>query len=592
MGSTPQVSRPADVKAGRGRTIRGITLVFILTSLMLTLLLEALDQTLVATAAPKIVASLHGFDRYTWVVTAYLLASTTIIPIAGKLSDQFGRKWFFVVGVVIFLLGSLLSGMAGDMNQLIIFRAIQGIGAGIGIALVFTAIGDIFPPAERPRWQGIFAGVYGFASVVGPTVGGWLSDNGPLLARIVTDTTRWRWIFYINIPIALLALLMVLIYYPNSSPQPERRQGGRKPLSRIDWTGAFLVATATICLLLGLTWGANHTYNWASPQVIIILAAAAILYILFFIVERIVAEPILPLHLLRNQVFAADSILALILGMALIALVFYLPLYFQGVLGQSAASSGVTITWFTLSLVVGSATAGIIVARLGRYQALAILSFALACVGVFLFTMMNATTSLLFIILAMVVAGIGLGIFTPMPTLVIQNGLPRSLMGAGTGAITYVRSLGQVLGPAIVGAIVNSMIGLTGPLNTARGIAGVAPKTTIVHALSGGFWSILVFCAFGLVVTFFLKDVPLAKEFVDDIAHDIAHSIYLLTQQDIQDAKTVPVSTQTAFTLRRYDKNLVKYAISELNKGEPEEAINLAIDAFSSIGLYGNCYYR
>src|SRR5437588_7664306 len=196
---------------GGGRRIHGFALVSVLVALMLTLLLEALDQTIVGTALPRIVGELQGFDRYTWVVTAYLLGSTTMIPIIGKLSDQFGRKWFFMAGVVIFLLGSALSGASQTMNQLIAFRAVQGLGAGTGIALVFTVVGDIFPPAERARWQGVFSAVYGFSSVVGPTVGGWLTDHGPLLGNMVTDTTRWRWVFYINLPLGIIALIALLV---------------------------------------------------------------------------------------------------------------------------------------------------------------------------------------------------------------------------------------------------------------------------------------------------------------------------------------------------------------------------------------------
>src|SRR5579864_1647511 len=207
-------AQQASPATGGGRRIHGFALVSILVALLLTLLLEALDQTIVGTALPRIVGQLQGFDRYTWVVTAYLLASTTMIPIVGKLSDQFGRKWFFVVGVLLFLAGSALSGAAQTMNQLIIFRAIQGLGAGTGIALVFTVVGDIFPPAERARWQGIFASVYGFSSVVGPTIGGWLTDNGPVVGNLITNETRWRWVFYVNIPIGILALAVLLIYLP------------------------------------------------------------------------------------------------------------------------------------------------------------------------------------------------------------------------------------------------------------------------------------------------------------------------------------------------------------------------------------------
>src|SRR2546423_5463259 len=293
-----------------GRRIHGLALGSVLAALMLTLLLEALDQTIVGTALPKIIGELQGFDRYTWVVTAYLLASTTMIPIVGKLSDQFGRKWFFVVGVVIFLTGSALSGASQTMDQLISFRAIQGLGAGTGIALVFTVVGDIFPPAERARWQGVFSAVYGFSSVVGPTVGGWLTDHGPLLGNLVTDATRWRWVFYINLPIGIVALAALLIYLPSNISVRSSRYTGWAAVRRIDFLGALLASSATICLLLGLTWGGDQTYAWTSLQVMGTLGASGLLYVAFFIAERFASEPILPLDLFGNQVFAADALLA------------------------------------------------------------------------------------------------------------------------------------------------------------------------------------------------------------------------------------------------------------------------------------------
>ncbi len=450
----PQNPEVAGNTSQRGRTIRGGALVALLMGLMLTLLLEALDQTIVGTAAPKIIASLQGFDSYTWVATAYLLASTAVIPIVGKLSDLWGRKWFFIGGVIAFLLGSLLSGLAQNMGQLIAFRTIQGLGAGVGVALVFTAVGDIFPPAERSRWQGIFAAVYGFASVVGPTLGGWLTDNGPLLGNIIVDTTRWRWIFYINLPIGLLALLILFIFYPAKLAIPQKHLS----LRQIDFMGALLATIATICLLLGLSWGSNQIYAWLSPQVIIILAAAAVVYSAFFLVESRVNDPIVPLHLFRNQLFAADCLLALTIGMILLALVFYLPLYLQGILGESATSSGAVITPLTLSIVVGSAVAGILIARLGRYRFIAIIGGILLCIGSFWLTRFDASTSILTTSIAMIITGIGLGLFFPLLNLIIQNGLPRKFMGASTGAVTYLRSLGQTLGLAIVGTVVNHSI--------------------------------------------------------------------------------------------------------------------------------------
>jgi MFS family permease len=443
-----------------GPSLRGFALVSLLGALMLTLLLEALDQTIVGTALPKIVAQFQGFDRYTWVGTAYLLGSITMIPITGKLSDQFGRKWFFISGVLVFLLGSFLSGTAQDMNQLIAFRALQGLGAGMGISLVYAAVGELLPPAERARWQGIFAGVYGFSSVVGPTLGGWLTDHGPILGNLITDSTRWRWIFYVNLPFGILALTALFLYYPKKSANVygASEYRGMAAIRRIDFLGALLVAAATVCLLLGLTWGSNQIYDWSSVQVISILIASALLYVLFIVRERFAAEPILPLKLFKSRVFAADSVLALMVGMILLSLVYYLPLFLQGVLGSSASDSGLVITPLTISVVVGAAVCGALVGRLERYQAIAIIGAIILGVGVFLLSRLDSNTSLFTAGLYMVIAGIGVGIFMPMLVLVGQNAHPRYLIGVSTSAINYLRSLGQTLGLAIVGTVVTRTI--------------------------------------------------------------------------------------------------------------------------------------
>jgi EmrB/QacA subfamily drug resistance transporter len=590
MATTPKKEQQSSEPQGGGRRIRGFALASVLAALLLTLLLEALDQTIVGTALPRIVGQLNGFDRYTWVVTAYLLGSTTMIPIVGKLSDQFGRKWFFVAGVLLFLAGSALSGAAQTMNQLIIFRALQGLGAGTGIALVFTVVGDIFPPAERARWQGIFASVYGFSSVVGPTVGGWLTDNGPIVGNLITNETRWRWVFYVNIPIGIIALAVLLIYLPANISTRSNQLRGWAALRRVDFIGAMLASGATICLLLGLTWGGNQTYDWTSAQVIGILAAAAVLYIAFFITERFATEPILPLDLFRNQVFAADMLLGLAAGMTLLGLVIYLPLFLQGVLGESATNSGLVITPMTVSITVGSAAAGIIIAKMQRYQLITILGAIITTVGVFLMTLMTPSTTLLETWRNMIISGVGIGVFFSVMTLAVQNALPRTRMGVGTGAITYIRALGQTLGVAIVGSVVNNTIAsdiltripastvrqltpaglkfaidpqvLTNPVykntvvKTAEGFAAqsAAAKATahippgpqhdaVAHqaaaqailqvqhmldqvfaalqlslavAIQHGFVTVLVFCGGVLLASFFLKDVPLSKQFRDE----------------------------------------------------------------------------
>src|SRR5579884_377486 len=442
---------------GGGRRIHGFALVSILVALMLTLLLEALDQTVVGTALPRIVASLQGFDRYTWVVTAYLLTSTMMVPLIGKLSDQFGRKWFLVVGVVIFLLGSVLSGASQTMNQLIAFRALQGLGAGVGLALVNTVIGDIFTPAERAKWQSLFGAAYGFSNLVGPTFGGWLTDHGPLLGALVTDATRWRWVFYINLPVGIIALAALLICLPANISMRSSTVTGWAAVRRIDFMGAILASAATVCLLLGLTWGSEQN-DWSSPLVIGMLVSAVVLFVSFVIAERFAVEPILPLNLFRNQVFSADMALSLLQMMILLGLTLYMPLYLQGVLGISATGSGAAMTPMSVMMVVGAMLGGMAIARLQRYQIVAIVGAAIMCIGVFLVTRVSATTGLLETILYMVIAGLGTGVFFSLLTIVVQNALPRTQLGVGTAAVRYLGQLGATLGIAVVGTVVNGSL--------------------------------------------------------------------------------------------------------------------------------------
>ncbi|HEX9037905.1 MAG TPA: MDR family MFS transporter [Ktedonobacterales bacterium] len=450
-GAAPTPGRAA------GRTLRGTALGATLIALMLTLLLEALDQTVVGTAMPKIIGDLNGFSLYAWVATAYLLASATVIPIVGKLSDQFGRKWFFITGVILFLAGSAASGAAQTIQQLIAFRALQGLGAGVGISLVFTVVGDIFPAAERARWQGIFGAVYGLSSVFGPTVGGWLTDNGPLVGSFVTNASRWRWVFYVNLPIGLVALVALLVYLPANLSSRATQLRGWPAIRRIDFLGAALASATTITLLLGLTWG-GQTYPWQSWQVEGALGGAALLFILFLVTERFAAEPVLPLDLFKNQVFASAGLLALLTGAALLGLVYYLPLFLQGVLGESATNSGAVITPMTVSLVIGSVVGGLLVARTGRYRWIAIVGGLLITVGAYLFSRMDMTTTLPYTVVAMAVAGVGLGLFFAILTLAVQNAIPRTRMGIGTSAVRYMQQAGNTLGVAVVGTVVNNTI--------------------------------------------------------------------------------------------------------------------------------------
>jgi EmrB/QacA subfamily drug resistance transporter len=422
--------------------LRGTALASVLAALMITLLLSALDQTIVGTALPTIIAELNGVNDYTWVITAYLLTSTTVIPMVSKLSDQFGRKWFLLSAVVIFLAGSALSGASQTMTQLIIFRALQGVGGGMLASLVFTLIGDIFTPAERAKWQGLFSGVFGLASVVGPTAGGWITDN-----------SSWRWVFYVNVPFGILALCLLFFFLPSNISIRTAR--GKNAMRRVDWFGALTSAAATVLLLLGLTWG-GATYPWASWQVIGSLAGAGVLYLAFVFIETRVSDPILPLDLFKNQIFTAGALLSLTVGLMLFAVVIYLPIYLQGVLQVKATNSGLVVTPLVVAMAIAAGLIGFLISKVGRYQFVAVIGSVVLAAGVYLLSTMGVSTQQQTVVIFMIILGVGLGLLQPVLTLSVQNAIPRARLGAGTGAVTYLRTLGSTLGVAIIGSVVTN----------------------------------------------------------------------------------------------------------------------------------------
>jgi EmrB/QacA subfamily drug resistance transporter len=545
---------PAGVKMADSG-LRGFAFFSVMGSLLLTLLLEALDQTVVSTALPRIISTLQGFDRYTWSVTAYALASITAIPIVGKLSDQFGRKGFLLAGTLIFLIGSVLAGAAQNMDQFIAFRAIQGFGAGVGIGLVFSVIADIFTLKERLKWQSLFGVVYGFSNLVGPTIGGLLTDHGPVMGDIVTDSTRWRWVFYINLPVGLLALVGLALYLPTNRQTFHGQYRGWAAFRRIDFVGAILIAAATICLLLGLTWGSNKDFAWDSAQVIGILGASAVLFILFIVVERFAAEPIIPLDLFRNRNFTMAAIISLVQFSALVGLIIYLPLYLQGILGESATSAGEVITPFTISSVVGAMAGGILVTKVKKFKTITIIGAITMFVGVFLMSRMDASTSLWVAMIFMVITGLGVGPFFSILTLIAQNAVPRSKLGVGTGSARFFGQLGGVLGVAVVGTVVNNTLSsdlanrlpaaahqlppqVLGLATNPQALVNPTYHATVVQAVTGanpqaqglldqifqalkmafetaiqqGFLAILIMSGIVVLGTFFFKDESLVDE--------------------------------------------------------------------------------
>ncbi|GLV59943.1 hypothetical protein KDH_67670 [Dictyobacter sp. S3.2.2.5] len=486
---------------GQGRRLHGLVLSGVLVALLATLFLEALDNTMVGPALPQIIRQFQGTDRYSWVATAYLLTSTITIPIAGKFSDQFGRKWFLLGGAGVFLLGSLLCGAAQDMDQLIAFRALQGLGSGIGITLVATLIGDIFPAQERAKWQASVNIVYALANLLGPGLGGLVTDHGPLLASLVTEGTRWRWIFYLNIPLGLIAITTLLIILPADISERSLQSNGRSVLRNIDVSGALLCGVATTCLLLGLSWGSDRTYAWTSPQVAGILATAIIGLLFFLWVEGHASEPILPLRLFRNAIFAADTLLSLLVYMILLGLSIYLPLFLQEVLGISATDSGVSLSPFLISITIGATLAGWLIAIRKRYQAIVLAGTLLMTLGVFFLMRMTPATTLWTAIIFMLMAGLGIGSIFSVLYLAVQNILPQNQLGVGSAVVRYLGQLGSVLGVAIVGIVFSQSLASSGQKT----------KTTLTLALQHGFLAIFVFCLLAILAVCFLKDTGSAQ---------------------------------------------------------------------------------
>ena len=491
------------------RRLHGHALVSVMIALLLTAFLEALDNLIVTPAMPRIASSLHGFDLYTWVVTAYLLAATAVVPVAGKLSDQFGRKGFLLSGIVIFLLGSGLAGASQTMDQLILFRAIQGLGAGIGIGLVITVIGDLFPPEERASKQALLGIVFGISQLCGPTLGGWITDHGPLIAGFVTEITRWRWLFYLNLPFGLLALLVLGIFLPSHLSACSMQTTRRSALGRIDWPGAGLLVAATCCLLLGLSLGSTQISAWTSLPVIVLLVAFAVFSVLFFAVERKAIDPIIPPELFRQQIFAVDALLTLVQGMILIGAFIPLSLFLQGVLALSPTGAGALITTLSVSLSLGAALAGASISIRKRYQMTAIMGAGIMMIGSFLLMRMTQQSSLLMIGLYLVLVGLGTGSFFAVQMVAAQNAIPQTHLGVGTGVIRYLNQLGLTLGAALMGIVVNSA--LTG--KTGAGLpTTTAARLALAGVLQNGFWVVLALSALALLITFFLKDVPMTQQ--------------------------------------------------------------------------------
>ncbi|MCA9839322.1 MAG: MFS transporter [Trueperaceae bacterium] len=424
-----------------------------LAAVMVVFLLGALDNTIVSTAMPRIIAQLDGLSLYTWVTTAYLLASTVMVPIYGKLSDIFGRKPILITGISIFLIGSMLCGLAGEfgslpligngMIQLVVFRALQGLGGAALFSSAFAIIADMIPPAERGKYQGLFGGVFGLASVLGPIIGGFFTDHGTV-TLLGYEIAGWRWVFYVNLPLGLFALFLI------GTQMPDLKFGSGK--GKIDYLGAALIIITFVPLLLGLTW-AGSTYPWGSTRIISLFAVSLVSLILFLIVEAKVSNPILPLELFKNRIFALSNLASFIVNIAFLGIVMFLPLFMQLVLGISATNSGFTLLPLMAGLIISSTISGLIVTKLGHYKPLMLFGVVVLLLGTFLLTSISLETTLFGLAWRMVIVGIGLGPAQSLFTLAIQNAVPMTQLGIATSASQFFRQIGSTIGLAIFGSL-------------------------------------------------------------------------------------------------------------------------------------------
>lgn len=438
----------------------------IMIAIMAAMLFSSLNQTIVSTALPKIIAELGGMKYYSWVFTIYMLTSSITTILVGKLSDLYGRKPFLLVGIGIFILGSFLSGTSNSIFQLITYRGIQGFGAGMIMSTSYSAIGDLFSPRERGRWTGLMSGVYGLASVFGPTLGGYMVDH-----------TSWHWIFWVFLPFGIIALAMIWVLFPKVD---------RKAGDPVDYTGSLFLTLTMVPLLLAFSW-AGSKYDWGSWQISSLFTGSVIALIIFILVERIVKAPVLPLHLFKNKIFTVSNIVGFTMGAGMFGAIMYMPYFIQGVLGISATLSGYITMPMTLSLVLGSTLSGQIISRTGKYKILAICGLAVMASGMFLLSTMDIDTSRWTAIGFMIILGLGLGFGMPVFTLTIQNAVEQKYLGVATASAQLFRSIGGTIGVSVMGTVLSTRMTdkikeLTAANHSAEQMSKLPPD--VVKALS------------------------------------------------------------------------------------------------------------
>jgi len=519
--------------SGSAHILHGSQRYEVLGAVMVVMFFSSMAQTVVSTALPNIISDLHGLPLYAWVFTAFILASAIVIPVYGKLSDVFGRKPLYVVAIALYIVGNTIAGFAQSMEVLVAARAIAGMGAGGLQALSQITIGDIFTPQERGKWIGVIMSVFGLAAIVGPTLGGWL-----------TDQFSWRWVFWINIPFAVIPLVALLYALPSI------RVPGKV---KIDYAGMALLVVGLLPLLLAITW-LGESMPWTSPRVLAAFSVGVLGLVLFVWQELHTSEPIIAPAFFKNSIFITSMAATFCVALGMYGSIMFVPLFVQGVVGTSAQDSGVVLAPMMVGFVVGSTVSGQLVSRTGRYRLLALGGLAIACVGLFLFGLLTVHSSNLDVVRNMVILGLGIGSTMPLFTIAVQNAFPHNVLGQVTSTRQFFLSLGGAVGVPIMGALLNSgfrsnfQAHLSTPLRTfmtKQHLSNIDPNTLIsaeaqtairsqfAHVGSRGvnlygqfifavrdglaltmqplFRLALAFMAVGFVVTLFLKEVPLRK---------------------------------------------------------------------------------
>lgn len=410
----------------------------IMIAIIAAMFFSAINQTIVGTALPRIIAKLGGMDYYTWVITIYLLTSTIATVLVGKLSDIYGRKPFILTGIVLFMIGAFMAGTSGDIFQLITYRGIQGLGAGVIMATAFTAVGDLFAPRERGKWSGIMMSVFGFASVVGPALGGYIVDH-----------MEWHWVFWIFLPLGIVAFIMILTMFPKVE---------RKPSESIDYFGSLFLTLTIVPMLLAFSW-AGTKYAWGSSQIVGLFACTLVALVIFIWVESRVKSPVLPLSLFKNGIVTISNVIGFIMNAGMMGALMYTPFFVQGVMGISPTYSGYVTMPMSIGMVVTSAISGQLITKTGKYKRIAIIGIIIMVIGMMIMHYMNTISVT---VLSMIVFGFGLGLGMPVFSLTVQNAVSPKDLGVATASSQLFRNLGGTIGIAVMGTIMST--GMTNKL--------------------------------------------------------------------------------------------------------------------------------